>query len=89
MKKAKEYAKYLKEMNYDIIAVKDVLFKLVKDEVEELKKKRHITTDSGMMSVLKEQNDKWNAICRLSDGNLNPDGLKKWLKRKMPFLPDF
>lgn len=32
-------------------------------EMKEIMENRHVKTDAGALSVLKEQNQKWNALC--------------------------
>ena len=74
--KAKEYfAKY-----EDIMGIKEeirvgsdeekrgkLLMQDLIDEVDAIIALRHAETDGAIISILKEQNDKWNAICRISE----------------------
>lgn len=41
------------------------LFKEMNDEVKLISKQRNSATDSTMISILKEQNQKWNKLCVL------------------------
>ena len=60
-------------------------------EVRELQEKRHIQFDRGIFPVLKEMNDKWNAVVNLieKDYGYSPiirDGFKNFWVAKMPEL---
>ena len=89
--KAKEYiAKYkesLESDDYD--SVKAAATKLViefSDEASELLKTRGVKRNSALVAVLKEQNDKWNAVARAFPDVLARDGFKMlWLAR-LPYL---
>ena len=57
------------------------------NELKEIMKARNISKDSGAISVIKELNQKWNAINRkLSIPVLNEDGFKKIWLVQMPEL---
>ena len=68
--KAKEYYELYK---FDLMSEKDdkvlkAISDLVHDfnkEVTELREIRHVKFDRGMIPILKEMNQKWNAIVRL------------------------
>lgn len=45
-------------------------------------------TNSTMMSIFKEQNQKWNAM-RKFDPRFRRDGFMEFTKHKMPFLGEF
>lgn len=68
--KAKEYFE-----KYDELIIKDQIAGSVEntkkliielsDEVKDICEARHVKYDAAVVSVLKEQNQKWNAICSL------------------------
>ena len=65
---------------------------LISDMMGELKdiiKARNISTDKGAISVVKELNQKWNAINRkLSIPVLSEDGFKKIMVNEIPSLKE-
>ena len=88
--KAKElYAQYLidLEKSDNEIAVCN-LFKCMSEEVYSLVKTRNVSSDLGFISILKEQNKKWNAICKLKPSFKRNAFLTLW-KLKMPELEEF
>jgi hypothetical protein len=57
------------------------------DELKQIMEARHISKNSGAVAVIKELNQKWNAVNRkLSIPVLNEDGFKKIWLHKMPEL---
>ena len=58
-------------------------------EAQTLMKTRHVSTDNGMVSIIKELNQKWNAICCLFEKQygvspLIRDGYKNYWIDKIP-----
>lgn len=64
------------------------------DELFEMQKKRHISTNQGAVSMLKELNDKWNALVTLFEKKYGHSPIVRngyrtyWLK-EMPKLQAF
>lgn len=57
-------------------------------EATDILEKRKVKFDRGLMGVIKEQNDKWNAIVNLLEKKygvliLKRDGFKKWMKYEL------
>lgn len=94
MKKAKEYYELYKFDLMDKEKANKALSDLIKDlneEVKELQQIRHVRFDRGMMPILKETNQKWNAIVRLFEKEygaspIRADGFKIFWLSKMPEL---
>lgn len=94
MKKAKEYYELYRVALTNEERVNQALSDLIKDlndEVMELQKTRHVKFDRGLMPILKETNQKWNAIVRLFEKEfgaspVKPDGFKIFWINKMPEL---
>lgn len=94
--KAKEYYIPIKDAIdsgkvEDIKTVVSDMILNMNDEVEELCKKRHVQFDNGVYSIIKEMNDKWNAVARLveKDYRQSPilrDGYKKFWINQIPEL---
>jgi len=95
MKKAKEYAEELipvmktNDKNATLLMVQDIIFKLLKDETVELFETRHCKTNDAFIAILKEQNNKFKAIVRLTNAKteecevaLNPNAMKSYLMGK-------
>lgn len=63
------------------------LFLKYSDEVIEIAKKRRVISDKSFLAIINEQNQKWNALCRLLEREyqvsvLKKDGFKNfWLKK--------
>lgn len=60
-------------------------------ETKELMKKRHIQIDRGMVALIREQNQKWNALCNLFEKKkgvspLRRNGLLLFLQNEIPEL---
>ena len=59
-------------------------------ELKDIMETRHISTDKGAFSVVKELNQKWNAINRkLSIPVLTEDGFKKIMINQIPGLEKY
>lgn len=94
--KAKEYYALVKEgieagTATALKGAVDEMFMGMNREVRELQEKRHIQFDRGIFPVLKEMNDKWNAVVNLieKDYGYSPiirDGFKNFWVAKMPEL---
>ncbi len=70
------------------VAASDLLKDMMNEQTE-IMKSRNISTDSGAISVIKELNQKWNAINRkLEIPVLTVDGYKKIWITQMPQLVD-
>jgi hypothetical protein len=90
--KAKEYFDKYKDR---VIKLDDkVLNELVKDMNEEvifLQKQRNAQNDNAIVPILKEVNQKWNALCRMFEKEckqpvLKTDGLMDFWKKHIPEL---
>lgn len=94
--KAKEYYIPIKDAidsgkAEDIKTVVSDMILNMNDEVEELCEKRHVQFDRGIYPIIKEMNDKWNAVVRLveKDYRQSPilrDGYKKFWINQIPEL---
>lgn len=63
-------------------------------EVEKIIKERGVKTDRAAVSVLKEVNQKWNALCELYKSEYKQDVLKRnaiwnYFYEKMPEIRQF
>ncbi len=72
--KAKEYYASIKEAieTGTATALKkaiDEMFLGMNHEVQELQKKRHVRFDRGIFPIIKEMNDKWNAVVSLIEND--------------------
>ncbi len=76
--KAKEYAKDLKDNNYDFDSV-DKAIKGLLGEINSLAKMRSVGTLAGFGRVVIEIRQKWVAVSKRSEGHLNKDGFDKYL----------
>lgn len=63
--RAKEYyKKYGKRIESgDTLATVEMVNEMM-DELRGLLDSRHVSTDTGLLNVINEMNEKWNAICR-------------------------
>ena len=73
-------------------AVKELFFEFGK-EVEVISNTRHSKDDKVTISILREQNQKWNALCRLLEKRwgcsvILPDGFKNFWVHEMPGLKE-
>ncbi len=94
MKKAKDYYEQYKlaMLNDDMIV--DAIRDLIGDlnlEVKELQEVRHVKFDRAIYPILKEMNQKWNAIVRLFEKEygvspIKTDGYKIYWINKIPRL---
>lgn len=97
--KAKEYAELLFEDfkkandNSDVDQIIIGILSKFMDEVEELAKIRNVKLDSGMISIIKEQSDKWAAFGRIVNKKygilfIRLDGFKEYMIKHIPELKD-
>lgn len=97
--KAKEYyAKYKEQITSSddktsLQAVGDLVLDLSM-ETKDLIQKRHVQSDCARVAVLREMNDKYNAICNLFEREygvtpIKPNGFMLYWKRKMPELEKY
>jgi hypothetical protein len=99
--KAKEYFEKYRELIADPFYVDDetgnsgitLLFIDMSSEFRTICHMRNVKTDSGAVSILKELNQKWNAINALFKKEygyepLAEDGFKKGWIKQMPVLAD-
>ena len=101
--KAKEYfEKYEEQIMKDFGArgfngfsgITDMLQEFFKEAIA-LAEQRHVKTDSGSIAILKEFNDKWNAVGRLFEkryNGINPlreDGFKHAVLNLHPEWKEF
>jgi len=81
--KAKDMAKILSEAGDDPDkrkeAIKTVFFQHNKD-LHELVKVRNPQSIEAMVSIVKEIDNKWQAMCRMAPGFCNPMGYREVLK---------
>ena len=85
--KAKEYYAKIKEQNPQTAkelanAIGDVVDGL-NNEAKELIKKRHVTRDDGCRAIIRELNNKWNAIATLfeKDYGMSPISRNRFFSR--------
>lgn len=62
-------------------------------ETKELMKKRHIQIDRGMVPIIREQNQKWNALCNLFEKKkgaspIRYNGFLLFLQNEIPELKE-
>ena len=89
--KAREYfEKYYvaAEEEFDIARVPTIL-KDFSTEAKEICEKRHVSQDRSVISVLKEQNTKWNALVEIfkkktGKSPILKDGFKRYWLMKLP-----
>lgn len=94
MKKAKDYYELykLELMSEDDETVNNALSKFImafNDEVSELQKIRHVRFDRGIIPIMKEMNQKWNAVVRLFEKEygcspIRLDGFKIFWTQSVP-----
>lgn len=92
--KAKDYfARYDRIIvNDQITGTGDGAYQLLIDllrEVGEVSENRHAKSESAIGAILKEMNQKWNAICSLYEKKyggspLKRNGFKEFIKTKIP-----
>lgn len=81
--KAKQYA-----AKYNGNNLGEIAFEFTK-EIGELVTIRQVKTDSGIVSILNELNQKWKAFCRLIDSKAREDGFQIAVKEIMPEVYEF
>jgi hypothetical protein len=94
MKKSKEYSKDIIEAYIlgNQLAVSNKVVDTIKSiwaEVFELKNTRNAKTDSAIIAILKEQNQKWKSICNKVNKEvplLKEDGFLHFMQNQMPEL---
>ena len=69
-------------------AIADFLTELVQ-EIETIKKVRHVQCDRGFLPILKEQNDKYKAVVRMfvkkyGASPIKPEGFEMILEKNFP-----
>lgn len=92
MKRAAEYARRIMDSapqpgriveneadQPDAKVIVECLFEMFADEVKEIIKTRNIQFDRALPSVIKEQNNKWLAVCRYVDKANKPYQLNRLL----------
>lgn len=62
-------------------------------EAKEITKARHVQTDRAAMAILRELNQKWNALCNIcvkvkGDSVLKRDGFKAFITKEIPETKD-
>lgn len=81
--RAKEYAeRYIAEGK-----TKEALIKVWNDifqEFQALIEIRHAQTNDAAISIFHELEGKWRAFARLANNNINPDGFRLVIEKKMP-----
>jgi len=85
---------YLEKFEKDFQEVGDMqattnLVNMFIGEIKDMIVVRHATTEGAVVSILRELNQKWNALCRLDGkGRFKPDGFIKYVKhRAMKVMP--
>ena len=97
--KAKEYYAKIKEQNPQTAkemanAIGDVVDGL-NNEAKELIKKRHITRGDGCRAIIRELNNKWNAIVTLFEKDYGVSPIKRnrflelWAEKIPELAPDY
>ena len=87
--KAKEYLeKFDKEIQElgDRQATTNLVNMLI-SEIADMMKTRHVESEGAMVSILRELNQKWNALCRMDEKKrFRPDGFIKYVKHRATTL---
>lgn len=92
--KAKDYAAkfgpdiYSDDQSVSMKATSQLLIELYK-EVQNICDVRHVKFDRGILPIVREQNSKWNAVCRILEKEygralLKEDGYIDFLNYKIP-----
>ena len=89
--KAKDYIeKYREQLNSgDIDAIKKSVVDMYiefSEETAQIAEARGVKRNSALVAVLKEQNNKWNAVARAFPKIIAPDGFKRQWLNDMPEL---
>jgi hypothetical protein len=82
--KAKDYAKQFND-NPGIDSVCEIGVAFVR-EIAQIAKARNVSTMPGLLAILNEQNRKWAAFCRLTNGAVREDGLMAIVQELEPEL---
>ena len=80
--KAKEYAQIIIDDNHSIDSITTVT-KMLVDEIKTIAQARHCQTESALNSVFKEIDQKYRAMCRLVNKDvdcLKEGGFKSFMK---------
>ena len=97
MKAVEYFNKYesrmIQENDDGLKAIGELLYEMV-IEAKTLIEIRHVKSTQGSVSILKELNQKWNAICSLFEKKYGAspiirDGYKKYWLKEMPRLNDY
>lgn len=95
MKKAKLYYNEYKDLitsTDDDVSIKAIsdLYNCLLDETKELITKRKAKTNSVTVAIIKEENDKWNAICRMfeKDFGMSPIAKDGFINMECILVPD-
>lgn len=78
------------ESNKEVDGIVDLVIAF-KREMKELMKERHVQTDQGVIAVIRELNQKWNALCNLfrKKNGFTPivyNGFSMFLQKEIPEL---
>ena len=87
--RAKEYyKKYGKRIESgDTHATVDMVNEMM-DELRGLLDSRHVSTDTGLLNVINEMNEKWNAICRkFKEPTLIPNAFRDNIYKQLGITP--
>ena len=62
-------------------------------EMKQIIEKRHVQFDRGLIPIIREQNQKWNAVVNLftkkyGDSPIRRDGFYKAMRTEIPELPE-
>jgi len=79
--KAKDYAQRYKTNPTDETLI-DIVQEMIM-ETKTLAEQRKITTESAMIAIIRQQDEKWKAFCRLCSG-VNPKFFKLALHHLIP-----
>lgn len=87
--RAKEYyKKYGKQIESgDTYATVEMVNEMM-DELRGLLDSRHVSTDTGLLNVINEMNEKWNAICRkFKEPILIPNAFRDNIYKQLGITP--
>ena len=89
--KAKDYAEqfFKDEQTMSDIDCTSKVFVGFVTEIETISKTRNVSTTDGMLSIIKEQDRKWKAFCRIVNKDqpcFKEDGFLALLVKEMPWL---
>ena len=87
--RAKEYyKKYGKRIESgDTHATVEMVNEMM-DELRGLLDARHVSTDTGLLNVINEMNEKWNAICRkFKEPTLIPNAFRDNIYKQLGMTP--